>query len=51
MTSAGAAEVLVGVPLADNPDTSVYDKHVQVSAELAAADLNAKVASSASRCA
>jgi branched-chain amino acid transport system substrate-binding protein len=41
LTSA-KAEVLVGVPLADNPDTYVYDKHVQVSAELAAADLNAK---------
>jgi branched-chain amino acid transport system substrate-binding protein len=42
LTSAATAEVLVGVPLADNPDTSEYDKHIQVSAELAAADLNAK---------
>jgi branched-chain amino acid transport system substrate-binding protein len=42
LTSAATAEVLVGVPLGDNPDTSVYDKHIQVSAELAAADLNAK---------
>jgi branched-chain amino acid transport system substrate-binding protein len=36
------AEVLVGVPLTDNPNTSEYDKHIQVSAELAAADLNVK---------
>lgn len=42
LTSAATAEVLVGVPLSDNPDTSEYNKHVQVSAELAAAELNAK---------
>jgi branched-chain amino acid transport system substrate-binding protein len=42
ITSAAAAEVLVGVPLADKPDTSKYDKQIQVSAELAAAELNAK---------
>jgi branched-chain amino acid transport system substrate-binding protein len=42
LNSTATAEVLVGVPLANNPDTSDYDKHVQVSAELAAAGLNAK---------
>jgi ABC-type branched-subunit amino acid transport system substrate-binding protein len=42
ITSAAAAEVLVGVPLADNPDTSAYDKQIQVSSELASAELNAK---------
>jgi branched-chain amino acid transport system substrate-binding protein len=42
ITSTAAAEVLVGVPLGDNPDTSKYNKQIQVSAELAAAELNAK---------
>jgi branched-chain amino acid transport system substrate-binding protein len=42
MTAATGAEVLVGVPLKYNPDTSPFDRHIQVGAELAAAHLNAK---------
>jgi len=42
LSSAAGAEVLIGVPLAGDPATSDYSKLTQASAELAAADLNAK---------
>jgi branched-chain amino acid transport system substrate-binding protein len=42
MSFPAGAEVLIGVPLASDPETSDYSRQTRASADLAAADLNAK---------